>query len=116
MENQCALPDLVLEMLLENNEVIKIDIKPKLAGNREKCKLLISKSEQLWHGIPILYDCYEIKNRVIYATECRDARYFSADVLRASFLMRDDLCPSCSIAFSNFGGQSYAKAVLFTFI
>ena len=104
---------LILEIIRENCEVNKIEIYRKIARNKDKCKLLFTKSEHLWCNIPIFYDGYRVESRVIFITKCNDARCFSAEALRATYLMRGDMVPYATIALSDFCDFSYGKAVIF---
>ena len=102
-----------LTLLQENTDAIKIEIHREMAKNREKCKQLFSNIAHFWNNTAVFYSGYLIENKAIYITECKDARFFSTDALRASFSLSEDITPSISMAISRLGGGVLVRAVVF---
>lgn len=93
-------PIIKLEFDSESQEITEKEILQKMTGNAEKCKQLFSKAPVFWHNIPIYFIGYEIENKVIYITKCKNAVFFSPHALRASYFAKEGFSPNAAVAFS----------------
>ena len=112
-ENKQKSASLRIEYFQKERKIINARIDGEMIKNSEKCKLLFSKAPFSWCGITFYVSGYEILGKNFYAVKCKNAAFFSPDILRSLFCLRDAVSPLSAFAFSFDGSEYFARLCAF---